>query len=105
MDTSAGKATIKEQKKKFHAEGCCFECERQGHIVWECPSKKTKVCSAEITDNQVETKKEGAASELFHSVQEMIVCVAKFSEEEQIAFIQGVCEEDVNNKDPGFLKA
>jgi hypothetical protein len=26
-------------------------------------------------------------------------------EEEQIAFIQGVCKEDVDNKDLGFLEA
>jgi hypothetical protein len=46
-----------------------------------------KVHSTEITDNQIETEKESAASELFYSVQEMIVCIAKFSEEERIAFI------------------
>jgi len=43
MDTSAGKATTKEQKKKFHAEGHCYECKRQGHMAWDCSTKKTKV--------------------------------------------------------------
>ena len=43
--------------------------------------------------------------ELFYSVQEMIACAAKFLKEEQIAFIQGVCKEDVDNKDLGFLEA
>jgi hypothetical protein len=63
------------------------------------------VHSAEITDNQVEAQKESAVSELFYSVQEMIAHAAKFLEEEQIAFIQGVCKEDVDNKDLGFLEA
>jgi len=49
IDTSAGKATTKEQKKKFHVEGQCYECERQGHMVRECPNKKTKVRSIDIT--------------------------------------------------------
>jgi hypothetical protein len=105
MDTSARKAATEEQKKKFCAKGWCFKCERQGHITRECPTKKTKVHSAEITDNQVEAEKESAVLELFYSVQEMIACAAKFLKEEQIAFIQGVCKEDVNNKDLGFLEA
>jgi hypothetical protein len=50
MDTSAGKATTEEQKLKFHKEGCCYKCERQGHMARDCPSKKPKARSAELTD-------------------------------------------------------
>jgi hypothetical protein len=105
MDTLARKATTEEQKKKFHAKGHCFECEKQGHIAWECPTKKTKVCSAEITDDQTKPNKENAATQLFYLVQEMIVHAAKVLDEERLAFIQGVCKEEVNDKDLGFLEA
>jgi hypothetical protein len=35
----------------------------------------------------------------------MIVCTANVSEEERLAFIQGVCKKDVDDKDLGFLEA
>jgi len=50
MDTLAGKATTEEQKAKFHKEGRCYECERQGYMARDCPSKKSKARGAELTD-------------------------------------------------------
>jgi len=50
MDTSAGKTTTEEQKAKFCKEGRCYECERQGHIARDCPSKKSKAHGAKLTD-------------------------------------------------------
>jgi hypothetical protein len=50
MDTSAGKATTEEQKAKFCREGRCYECERQGHLARDCPSKKSKARGVELTD-------------------------------------------------------
>ena len=82
MDTSARKATTEEQKKKFCAEGRCFECKRQGHMAWDCPTKKTKVCSAEITEIKEGDKKEGAQAQLSYSVQDMVTRATKFSDEE-----------------------
>jgi hypothetical protein len=105
MDTSAGKATTEEQKKKFRAEGRCFECERQGHIARECPSKKVKARSAELTDLSKQEITDDLTDRSTWSVTEMIARAAKFSEEEKMAFIQGVCEEEVDDKDPGFLEA
>ena len=28
-----------DEKKKLAAEGCCFFCEKQGHIAKNCPKK------------------------------------------------------------------
>ncbi len=43
--------------------------------------------------------------QLFYSVQEMIVHMTKFSDEERSPFIQGLCEEDEDEKAPGFPQA
>jgi len=42
MDTSATarKAITEADKEKYRKEGCCFECDKQGHIARNCPSKK-----------------------------------------------------------------
>jgi len=86
MDTSAGKAITEEQKAKFCAEGCCYECERQGHMARDCPSKKSKACSANLEDNKQKVMKELTT----WSVKDMIARAAKFLEEERDAFIQGL---------------
>ncbi len=82
MDTSAGKATTEEQKKKFCLEGQCYECECQGHMAWDCPTKKLKVHSAETTKVQVENKEVATPEQLFYSVQEIITHATKFSNKE-----------------------
>ena len=105
MDTSAGKASTEEQKKKFHLEGRCFECEKQGHITRNCPTKKTQVRSAEITDNQPEDQEQNAEQQSPFSVQDLIAHATKFTDEEKHIFIQGMCEDEVDDHDPGFLEA
>jgi hypothetical protein len=101
MDTSAGKATTEEQKAKFRKEGRCYECERQGHMACDCPSKKTKAHSA-----NVEEAKQKIVEELTTwSVKDSITCAAKFSEEERTAFIQGLQDDEEMTDDPGFLEA
>jgi len=42
MDTSAAaqKAITEADKEKYRKEGHCFGCDKQGHIVRNCPSKK-----------------------------------------------------------------
>jgi hypothetical protein len=101
MDTSAGKAITEEQKAKFHAEGCCYECERQGHMARDCPSKKSKARSVNLEDNKQKVIKEFTA----WSVKDMITCAAKFSEEERDTFIQGLQDNEETTDDPGFLEA
>jgi hypothetical protein len=31
-----------DEKKKFMAEGHYFNCQKQGHMSWQCPDKKKK---------------------------------------------------------------
>jgi hypothetical protein len=102
MDTSAGKATTEEQKVKFHLEGRCFECKKQGHISRNCPTKKTKARSAKVEEDQQNIVEELA----IWSVNDMIVCATNFSDEERSAFIQGLQEdEEEATEDLGFLEA
>ena len=104
MDTSAGKATTEEQKAKFRQEGRCYECERQGHMARNCPSKKPKARSTELMSKQ--EIKDDLAERSSWSVTDMIARAAKFSEEERTAFIQGLQEDDEETTDdPGFLEA
>jgi hypothetical protein len=74
MDTSAGKATTEEQKVKFCLEGRCFECEKQGHIARNCPTKKTKARGAKVEEDQQMIVEELTT----WSVNDMITCATKF---------------------------
>jgi hypothetical protein len=105
MDISAGKVSTEDQKKKFRIEGHCFECEKQGHIVRNCPTKKTQVRSTEITDDQLENQEQDAEQQSPFSVQDLIARATKFTDEEKHIFIQGMCEDEVDDRDPGFLEA
>jgi hypothetical protein len=102
MDTSAGKATTEEQKVKFSLEGRCFECEKQGHISRNCPTKKTKAHSAKVEEDQQNIIEELAT----WSVNDMIAHATNFLDEERSAFIQGLQEDEEGpTDDPGFLEA
>ena len=105
MDTLAGKATTEEQKVKFHKEGRCYECERQGHMARDCPSKKPKVRSAELTDLSKQDIIDDLANRPPWSVTDMIVRATKFSEEERTTFIQGLQDDEDTTDDLGFLEA
>jgi len=52
MDTSAAtqKAITKADKEKYRKEGCCFKCNKQGHIARNCPSKKARAHAAKTPD-------------------------------------------------------
>jgi hypothetical protein len=105
MDTSAGKATTEEQKVKFRKEGCCYECERQGHMARDCPSKKSKAHGAELTDLSKQEIIDSLAERPSWSVTDMIARAAKFSEEERTTFIQGLQEDEEMTDDLGVLEA
>jgi hypothetical protein len=102
MDTSAGKATTEEQKAKFRLEGRCFECEKQGHLARNCPTKKTKARGAKVEEDQQKIVEELVT----WSVNDMIAHTTKFLDEERSAFIQGLQEdEEEPANDLGFLEA
>ncbi len=52
MDTStaAQKAITEADKEKYRKEGRCFECDKQGHITRNCPSKKAQAHVAKTPD-------------------------------------------------------
>jgi hypothetical protein len=102
MDTSAGKATTEEQKAKFHLEGRCFECKKQGHLTRNCPTKKTKARGAKVEEDQQKIVEEPTT----WSMNDMIAHATKFLDEERSAFIQGLQEDEegpTNNQ--GFPEA
>ncbi len=53
MDTSATaqKAITEADKEKYRKEGHCFECNKQGHIARNCPSKKARICTVKTPDS------------------------------------------------------
>jgi len=44
MDTSAviRKAMNDKEHEEYQKTGRCFECGKQGHLVRDCPNKKTR---------------------------------------------------------------
>ncbi len=52
MDTSAAtrKAITEADKEKYRKEGRCFECNKQGHITRNCPSKKAHAHTEKAPD-------------------------------------------------------
>ena len=105
MDTSAGKATTEEQKKKHREEGRCYECSKQGHLARNCPDRKPRARSAETSEEVEETSKKGAPPTPAWRMQDMIARAMKFTDEEREAFIQGLQEDEEETEDPGFLEA
>jgi hypothetical protein len=53
MDTSAAIHRVKTEakKEKHHLEGRCYKCSKQGHVVHNCPNRKTLV-QARVVDTQ-----------------------------------------------------
>jgi hypothetical protein len=78
MDTLAGKATTEEQKVKFCKEGHCYECKRQGHMVQDCPFKKSKAHGTKLIEGSKQDIIDDLASQPPWSVKDMIARAAKF---------------------------
>jgi hypothetical protein len=59
---SCGHASTTEDTQKQHAEGCCFTCNKQGHLAQNCPDKtqkkksQVKAKKAETSDQDSDSK-------------------------------------------------
>jgi len=87
MDTSTVicKATNDKEREEYQKTGRCFECEKQGHLVCDCPNKKTHArttCTVQIEDNKKLTSSETPSPSTSLAAQ-----VARLSEEDRCAFM------------------
>jgi len=84
MDTSAviRKATNDKEREEYRKMGRCFECGKQGHLVCDCPNKKTRTRTTrtiQIEDDEKPTIPEPSTS--------LTAQVAHLSEEDRCAFM------------------
>ena len=93
---SKGRAgTTKEDPDKQRQEGCCFTCNKQGHLARNCPDKpwkdkgKVKACIAETNDGDSDdiTNLDDEAASLYKQARAM-------KEESKIRFIQMTAKEE-----------
>jgi len=87
MDTSTiiRKATNNKERKEYRKTGRCFECGKQGHLVCDCPNKKTRTrttCTIQIEDDKKPTTPEPSSPSM--SLAARVACL---SEEDQCAFM------------------
>ncbi len=102
MDTSmtAWKAITKADKEKYRKEGCCFECDKQGHIARNCPSKKAhahmiktpdtsetaSVVSEAFTEETTTTSITSQISKLMDEERDELIVAMQGFEEEGMGF-------------------
>jgi len=87
MDTSAviRKATNDKECEEYQKTGRCFECGKQGHLVHDCPNKKTHAqttCTVQIEDDEKPISPEAPSPSTSLAAQ-----VARLSEEDRCAFM------------------
>jgi len=87
MDTSAviRKATNNKEREEYRKTGRCFECGKQGHLIHNCPNKKT--CAQTTHTIQIEDDDKSVASETPPLSTSLAVQVARLSEEDRCAFM------------------
>jgi len=87
MDTSAVicKATNDKEHEEYRKTGRCFECGKQGHLVCDCPNKKTR---ARVTRTvQIEDDEKPTIPETPSPSTSLAARVACLSEEYRCAFM------------------
>jgi len=87
MDTSAiiCKATNNKECKEYRKTGRCFECRKQGHLVCDCPNKKT--CAHTTRTVQIEDDNKTVVPEIPSTSTSLAVQVACLSKEDHCAFM------------------
>jgi len=87
MDTSAviRKATNDKECKEYWKMGQCFECGKQGHLVHDCPNKKTRAHTTRTV--QIEDNDKPITSETSLPSMSLAARVACLSEEDHCAFM------------------
>jgi len=91
MDTSAviRKAMNDKEREEYQKTGRCFECGKQGHLVRDCPNKKT--CAHTTRTVQIEDDDKLVASETPSPSTSLAARVAHLSEEDRCAFMDEMC--------------
>jgi len=86
MDTSAviRKATNDKEREEYRKTGRCFKCGKQGHLVRDCPNKKT--CARMTRTIQIEDDEKPTTPESSPSTS-LTARVARLSEEDRCAFM------------------
>jgi len=87
MDTSAVicKATSDKEHEEYRKTGQCFECGKQGHLVRNCPNKKT--CACTTCTVQIEDDNKSVVSKTPSTSTSLAARVAHLSEEDRCAFM------------------
>ena len=87
MDTSAviHKATNDKEREEYRKMGRCFECGKQGHLVHDCPNKKTCACTTRTI--QIEDDKKPSIPKTLPPSTSLATQVARLSEEDRCAFM------------------
>jgi len=87
MDTSAiiRKATNDKECKEYRKTGRCFECGKQGHLVRDCPNKKT--CACTTCTVQIEDDDKSVISDSPPAKTSLAAQVACLSEEDWSTFM------------------
>jgi len=87
MDTSAiiRKATNDKEHEEYQKTGQCFKCRKQGHLVCDCPNKKTRACTTCTV--QIEDNDKSITSKTPSPSTSLAAQVARLSEEDRCAFM------------------
>jgi len=87
MDTSAVicKATNNKECKEYRKTGRCFKCGKQGHLVHDCPNKKTHACTTRTV--QIEDDKKPTTPKTPSPSMSLAAQVVRLSEEDRCAFM------------------
>ena len=98
------KAETTEDKKKHRDEGCCFECNKQGHMAWDCPTKKFNlrkpqkpsyikmVQDQEYDDEELKEYKEEEEEELQEQdeIDELVNWMVSFSDDKKVQWMNAM---------------